>query len=45
MFQRKLEDVIMGICLALLVLIIGIAMTVKGGDLFIDAAIWMAKIY
>lgn len=33
----------MGICLALLVLIIGIAMTVKGGDLFIDAAIWMAE--
>lgn len=33
----------MGIWLALVVLVIGIAMTVKGGDLFIDAAIWTAE--
>lgn len=33
----------MGIWLALAVLLIGIVMTVKGGDLFVDAAIWMAE--
>lgn len=33
----------MGIGLIIIIFIIGIIMIVKGGDLFVDAAIWMAK--
>ncbi len=31
------------IVLVISIFIIGVIMTVKGGDLFVDAAIWMAE--